>query len=122
MFLGGALYQQGKDQVCRRVLKNEEIPATLKGLHEKSCVGHFVQDFTMKRIFPMGYVWPSLHVDAQHWCKSCHSCQVNGNKRLVHGPRRLVVANGPFEKWGIGAMGTLPRKKNGKLYILIAID
>ncbi|MCO5557653.1 hypothetical protein L7F22_011221 [Adiantum nelumboides] len=47
---------------------------------------------------------------------------VNGNKRLLHGPRQLVFANGPFEKWGTDAMGPLPRTKNGKLYILVAID
>ncbi|MCO5588457.1 hypothetical protein L7F22_042413 [Adiantum nelumboides] len=33
-----------------------------------------------------------------------------------------VIANGPFEKWGIDAMGPLPRTANGKLYILVAID
>ncbi|MCO5607892.1 hypothetical protein L7F22_062094 [Adiantum nelumboides] len=34
----------------------------------------------------------------------------------------LVITNGPFEKWGIDAMGPLPRTANGKLYILVAID
>ncbi|MCO5591111.1 hypothetical protein L7F22_045088 [Adiantum nelumboides] len=33
-----------------------------------------------------------------------------------------VIANGPFEKWGIDAMEPLPRTANGKLYILVAID
>ncbi|MCO5553595.1 hypothetical protein L7F22_007120 [Adiantum nelumboides] len=60
--------------------------------------------------------------DVQHWCRSCHNCQVNGNKRLLYGPRQAVIANGPFEKWGIDAMGPLPRTVNGKLYILVAID
>ncbi|MCO5613229.1 hypothetical protein L7F22_067505 [Adiantum nelumboides] len=35
---------------------------------------------------------------------------------------QAVIANGPFEKWGIDAMGPLPRTANGKLYILVAID
>ncbi|MCO5585870.1 hypothetical protein L7F22_039803 [Adiantum nelumboides] len=49
--------------------------------------------------------------------------KVNGNKHLLHGPRQLIFANGPFEKWGIDAMGPLPtRTKNGQLYILVAID
>ncbi|MCO5598161.1 hypothetical protein L7F22_052253 [Adiantum nelumboides] len=63
-----------------------------------------------------------MHADVQHWCRSCHNCQVNGNKRLLYGPRHAVIANGPFEKWGIDAMGPLPRTANGKLYILVAID
>ncbi|MCO5567948.1 hypothetical protein L7F22_021644 [Adiantum nelumboides] len=63
-----------------------------------------------------------MHADVQHWCRSCHNCQVNGNKRLLYAPRQAVIANGPFEKWGIDAMGPLPRTANGKLYILVAID
>ena len=122
LFLEGSLYQRGKDQVCRRVPTIAEIPAILEGLHEEACGGHFAQELTVKKILLAGYVWPSLHVDVQHWCKSCHNCQVNGNKRLLHGPRQLVIADGPFEKWGIDAMGPLPRTKNGKLYILVAID
>ncbi|MCO5576635.1 hypothetical protein L7F22_030450 [Adiantum nelumboides] len=35
---------------------------------------------------------------------------------------KAVIANGPFEKWGIDAMGPLPRIANGKLYILVAIN
>ncbi|MCO5567279.1 hypothetical protein L7F22_020969 [Adiantum nelumboides] len=61
-------------------------------------------------------------LDAQHWCKNCHNCQVNGNKRLLYGPRQEAIANGPFEKWGIDVMGPLSRNANGKLYILVAID
>ncbi|MCO5566655.1 hypothetical protein L7F22_020333 [Adiantum nelumboides] len=122
LFLEGALYQRGKDQVCRRIPTVEEIPSILEGLHEEACGGHFAQELTAKKILLSGYVWPSLHIDVQHWCKSCHNCQVNGNKHLLHGPRQLLLANGPFEKWGIDAMGPLPRTKNGKLYILVAID
>ncbi|MCO5561946.1 hypothetical protein L7F22_015572 [Adiantum nelumboides] len=122
LFLEGALYQRGKDQVCRRIPSVEEIPSILEGLHEEACGGHFAQELTAKKILLSGYVWPSLHIDVQHWCKSCHNCQVNGNKHLLHGLRQLVLANGPFEKWGIDAMGPLPRTKNGKLYILVAID
>ncbi|MCO5613259.1 hypothetical protein L7F22_067535 [Adiantum nelumboides] len=117
-----ALYQRGKDQACRRIPTVEEIPSILEGLHEEACGGHFAQELTAKKILLSGYVWPSLHIDVQHWCKSCHNCQVNENKHLLHGPRQLLLANGPFEKWGIDAMGPLPRTKNGKLYILVAID
>ncbi|MCO5549881.1 hypothetical protein L7F22_003355 [Adiantum nelumboides] len=122
LFLEGTLYQRGKDQVCRRIPTVEEIPSILEGLHEKACGGHFAQELAAKKILLSGYVWPSLHIDFQHWCKSCHNCQVNGNKHLLHGPHQLVLANGPLEKWGIDAMGPLPRTKNGKLYILVAID
>ncbi|MCO5610646.1 hypothetical protein L7F22_064885 [Adiantum nelumboides] len=105
-----------------RVPSTNEIPKILKGLHEEACGGHFSHELTLKKVLLAGYVWPSMHADVQHWCRSCHNCQVNGNKRLLYGPRQAVIANGPFEKWGIDAMGPLPRTANGKLYILVAID
>ncbi|MCO5601024.1 hypothetical protein L7F22_055141 [Adiantum nelumboides] len=122
LWLEGALYQKGKDLVCRRVPSTTEIPKILKGLHEEACGGHFSHELTLKKILLAGYVWPSMHADVQHWCRSYNNCQVNGNKRLLYGPRQEVIANGPFEKWGIDAMGPLPRTTNGKLYILVAID
>ncbi|MCO5560765.1 hypothetical protein L7F22_014385 [Adiantum nelumboides] len=122
LWLEGALYQKGKDLVCRRVPSTNEIPKILKGLHEEACGGHFSHELTLKKVLLAGYVWLSMHADVQHWCRSCHNCQVNGNKSLLYGPRQAVIANGPFEKWGIDAMGPLPRTVNGKLYILVAID
>ncbi|MCO5580351.1 hypothetical protein L7F22_034217 [Adiantum nelumboides] len=122
LWLEGSLYRKGKDLVCRRVPSTNEIPKILKGLHEEACGGHFSHELTLKKVLLAGYVWPSMHADVQHWCRCCHNCQVNGNKRLLYGPRQAVIANGPFEKWGIDAMGPLPRTANGKLYILVAID
>ncbi|MCO5595847.1 hypothetical protein L7F22_049898 [Adiantum nelumboides] len=122
LWLEGSLYQKGKDLVCRRVPSTNEISKILKGLHEEACGGHFSHELTLKKVLLAGYVWPSTHADVQHWCRSCHNCQVNGNKKLLYGPRQAVIANGPFEKWGIDAMGPLPRTANGKLYILVAID
>ncbi|MCO5550296.1 hypothetical protein L7F22_003778 [Adiantum nelumboides] len=122
LWLEGSLYQKGKDLVCRRVPSTNEISKILKGLHEEACGGHFSHELTLKKVLLAGYVWPSMHADVQHWCRSCHNCQVNGNKRLLYGPRQAVIANGPFEKWGIDAMGPLPRTANGKHYILVAIN
>ncbi|MCO5562899.1 hypothetical protein L7F22_016535 [Adiantum nelumboides] len=122
LWLEGSLYQKGKDLVCRRVPSTNEIPKILKGLHEEACGGHFSHELTLKKVLLAGYVWLSMHADVQHWCRSCHNCQVNGNKKLLYGPRQAVIANVSFEKWGIDAMGPLPRTANGKLYILVAID
>ncbi|MCO5581353.1 hypothetical protein L7F22_035234 [Adiantum nelumboides] len=122
LWLDGVLYQKGKDLVCRRVPSCKEIPLILKSLHEEACGVHFAHDLTARKILHAGYVWPTLHLDVQHWCKTCHQCQINGDMRLIHGPRHPVVANEPFEKWGIDAIGRLPRTADGKLYILVAID
>ena len=91
--LDGVLYQKGKDLVCQRVSLSKEIPAILKSLHEEACGGHFAHDLTAKKVLHAGYVWPTLHLDVQHWCKTCHYCQINGDRRLVYGPCHPIVAN-----------------------------
>ncbi|MCO5575135.1 hypothetical protein L7F22_028932 [Adiantum nelumboides] len=58
LFLEGALYQRGKDQVCRRMPTKEEIPSILEGLHEEACGGHFAQELTAKNIFLAGFGTP----------------------------------------------------------------
>ncbi|MCO5581722.1 hypothetical protein L7F22_035611 [Adiantum nelumboides] len=54
LFLEGAIYQRGKDQVCRRIPTMEEIPFILEGLHEEACGGHFAQELTTKQILLAG--------------------------------------------------------------------
>ncbi|MCO5578462.1 hypothetical protein L7F22_032357 [Adiantum nelumboides] len=58
LFLEGALYQRGKDQVCRRIPTVEEIPSILEGLHEEACGGHFAQELTAKKILLSGFGTP----------------------------------------------------------------
>ncbi|MCO5577574.1 hypothetical protein L7F22_031405 [Adiantum nelumboides] len=47
---------------------------------------------------------------------------VNKQVKLSYGPRFPIFAYGPFEKWGIHAIGPLPRTSSGKQYILTATD
>ncbi|MCO5595120.1 hypothetical protein L7F22_049158 [Adiantum nelumboides] len=54
--------------------------------------------------------------------KACKACQQAGDRKLSYGPRFPIFAYGPFEKWGIDAIGPLPRTSTGKQYILTATD
>ncbi|MCO5586543.1 hypothetical protein L7F22_040484 [Adiantum nelumboides] len=58
LFLEGALYQRGKDQVCRRIPTVQKIPSILEGLHEEACGGHFAQELTAKKILLSGFGTP----------------------------------------------------------------
>ncbi|MCO5601050.1 hypothetical protein L7F22_055167 [Adiantum nelumboides] len=40
----------------------------------------------------------------------------------MYGPQHPVTSFGPFEKWGIDAIGPLPRTANGKEYIIVGVD
>ncbi|MCO5605538.1 hypothetical protein L7F22_059721 [Adiantum nelumboides] len=58
LFLKSALYQRGKDQVCRRISLTKEISSILEGLHEEACGGHFAQELTVKKILLAGFGTP----------------------------------------------------------------
>ena len=120
--IGEDLYHKGKDLVLRRVPTNEEIHRILESCHGEVCGGHFAQEITSKKITLARYTWPSLHRDVHHWCKSCQACQLAGDKRLTYEPKNLIISFGPFEKWGIDAIGPLPRTSTRKVFIIVAVD
>ena len=68
------------------------------------------------------FFWPSFQRDAHFWCKSCDACQWTGPRRLIHGPQQPITSFGPFEKWGIDAIGPLPKTAVGKEYIIVGVD
>ncbi|MCO5602286.1 hypothetical protein L7F22_056415 [Adiantum nelumboides] len=120
--IGEHLYHKGKDLVLRRVPLVKEIEKILMSCHDGVCGGHFAQEITSGKILQAGFVWLSLHRDVQHWCKACKACQQAGDRKLSYGPRFPIFAYGPFEKWGIDAIGPLPRTSTNKQYILTATD
>ncbi|MCO5586858.1 hypothetical protein L7F22_040803 [Adiantum nelumboides] len=120
--IGEYLYHKGKDLVLRRVPLAKEIEKILMSCHDGVCGGHFAQEITSRKILQAGFVWPSIHRDVQHWCKACKACQQAGDRKLSYGPRFPIFAYGPFEKWGIDAIGPLPRTSTGKQYIVTATD
>ncbi|MCO5558777.1 hypothetical protein L7F22_012364 [Adiantum nelumboides] len=58
LWLEGALYQKGRDLVCRRVPSTSAIPKILKGLHEEACGGHFSHELTLKKVLLAGFGTP----------------------------------------------------------------
>lgn len=120
--IGDDLYHKGKDLILRRVPYVKEIKRILESCHDGVCGGHFAQEITSTKILQAGFTWPSMHRDAHHWCKTCKACQEAGNRQLSYGPRVPVVSYGPFEKWGIDAIGPLPCTTSGKEYIIVAVD
>ena len=116
------LYCLGKDGVLRRVPLRREIEEILKACHDDACGGHFAHDITSRKILQAGFTWPSLHRDVKYWCQTCDECQKAGPRRLIAEPQNPIKVYGPFEKWGIDAIGPLPRTQSGKEYIIMGVD
>ena len=45
-----------------------------------------------------------------------------GPRQLFHGPKQPITSFGPFEKWGIDAIGPLPRTAGRKEYIIVGVN
>ena len=116
------LYCMGKDQILRKVPSKKEIHQILHSCHDGVSGGHFSFDLTCKKVLQAQFTWPSLIRDAYFWCKTCDACQRTGPQRLTCEPQRVVTSFGPFEKWGIDAIGPLPRTSSGKQYIIVGVD
>lgn len=116
------LYCKGKDLVHRRVPFSSEIKVILRSCHDGVCGGHFAQEITSRKVLQDGFVWPSLHRDVQHWCRTCEVCRQTGMRNLTYEPQTPIMAYRPFNKWGIDAIGPLPRTQSGKEYIIMGVD
>ena len=116
------IYCLGKDQVLWRVPLSIDIQDILASCHEGVCGGHFALDITSRKILQANFVWPSLHWDVHHWCETCHECQRAGDKRLTYEPQTPILLYGPFEKWGIDAIGAVPQATLGKRFIIVGVD
>ncbi|MCO5560853.1 hypothetical protein L7F22_014473 [Adiantum nelumboides] len=116
------LYCKGKDRVLRKVPLSIDIREILSSCHEGVCGGHFALDITSRKILQAGFVWPSLQRDVHHWCKTCQECQKAGDRRLTYENQTPIISFGPFEKWGIDAIGPLPMAQSRKQYIIVGVD
>ncbi|MCO5603698.1 hypothetical protein L7F22_057849 [Adiantum nelumboides] len=76
------------------------------------------EEFLLTRVVPKDIEKPKKY---GFLCRA-YKYKLIGDVLYMLSADKAVIANGPFEKWGIDAMGPLPRTANGKLYILVAID
>jgi transposase InsO family protein len=121
--ISGILYKQGKDGILRRCINPSEIPSILKGCHGDSCGGHFAGFVTAHKALQSSYWWPTLFKDAALYAKKCDPCQRVGKPISSSAmPLHPILAQVPFEKWGIDFVGPVkPPSRNGrKRYILVA--
>ncbi|KAL3686673.1 hypothetical protein R1sor_009247 [Riccia sorocarpa] len=123
--IGGQLFRMGADHVLRRCLTHEEIPIVLRACHTDEAGGHFSSELTTRKIYLTGYWWPSVHKDAEQYCKRCDTCQRQGRpKSWYTALLSPLFAGRPFQKWGIDYIGEIhpPTRQTGHQYIIVATD
>lgn len=87
--IGEDLMVFGKDGVLRRVPFKEEIGLILRLCHDES--GHQGKDQAVFLILRASFWWPSLVRDVCYWCKTCHLCQVNGERSCYESHKKVSL-------------------------------
>nr|GFB44247.1 retroelement Pol polyprotein-like [Tanacetum cinerariifolium] len=94
----------------------------LNAFHSGPTGGHYGANYTAKKVFDLGFYWPSIYKDAFELVKRCDSCQRQGKvSQNDEMPQNFIQICEIFDVWGIDFMGSFPSFKGNK-YILVAVD
>ena len=116
------LFRSYADGIIRRCVFGNESRKILEHCHNGPTGGHHGAHYTAKKIFDIGFYWPTIFKDAAKFVKECDACQRVGNiSSRNERPQHSIQACEVFDVWGIDFMGPFPMSKGNK-YILVAVD
>nr|GEX38414.1 reverse transcriptase domain-containing protein [Tanacetum cinerariifolium]GEX38439.1 reverse transcriptase domain-containing protein [Tanacetum cinerariifolium]GEX42256.1 reverse transcriptase domain-containing protein [Tanacetum cinerariifolium] len=115
-------YLLSNQDVKPRCVHGQEAFDILKGCHEGPTGGHHGANFTAKKVFDVGFFWPTIYKDAYDLVKSCNSCQRQGKtSQRDEMPQNVIQVCKIFDVWDIDFMGPFSSSR-GNWYILVAVD
>nr|GEZ25701.1 reverse transcriptase domain-containing protein [Tanacetum cinerariifolium] len=103
--------QDAKSRLLRWVLLLQEFDIIIRG-------GHHGANFTAKKVFDVGFFWPTLYRDANKLVKSCDSCQRQG--KISEGdemPQNVIQVCEIFDVWGIDFIRPFPSSRGNRAII-----
>ncbi|GJU83365.1 reverse transcriptase domain-containing protein [Tanacetum coccineum] len=116
------LFRICTDQIFQRCAHGQEANDILKACHEGHTGGHHSANLTAKKVFDVGFFWPTIYRDAHTMIKSCDTCQRQGKiSQRDEMPQNAIQVCEIFDVWGIDFMGPFPSSRGNK-YILVAVD
>nr|GFC32164.1 reverse transcriptase domain-containing protein [Tanacetum cinerariifolium] len=116
------LFRTCGDQIIRRCVAGKEAIDILNACHSGPTGGHYGASYTAKKVFDLGFYWPSIYKDDFELVKRCDSCQRLGKvSQKDEMPQNFIQICEIFDVWGIDFMGPFPSSKGNK-YILVAVD
>nr|GEU62968.1 reverse transcriptase domain-containing protein [Tanacetum cinerariifolium] len=116
------LFKVYVDHVIRRCVHGQEAIDILKACHYRSTRGHHGPNYTSKKVFDLGFYWPTIYCDAQDLVKNYEVYQRKGKiSQRDEMPQNSIQVYDIFDVWGIDFMGPFLSSKGNK-YILVAVD
>nr|GFA77232.1 reverse transcriptase domain-containing protein [Tanacetum cinerariifolium] len=84
----------------------------LNACHSGPIEGHYGASYTAKKVFDLGFYWPSIYKDAFELVKHCDSCQRQGEvSQRDEMPQNFIQICEIFDVWGIDFMGPFASSK-----------
>ncbi|GJY41272.1 reverse transcriptase domain-containing protein [Tanacetum coccineum] len=100
----------------------QEATDILTACHSGPTGGHYGANYTAKKVFDLGFYWPTIYKDAHMLVKNCDSCQRQGKiSQRNEMPQNSIQLCEIFDVWGIDFMGPFPSSRGNK-YILVDVD
>ncbi|GJY36299.1 reverse transcriptase domain-containing protein [Tanacetum coccineum] len=116
------LFKICADQVIRRCVYGQEAVDILTACHNGPTGGHYGANYTAKKVFDLGFFWPTIYRDAHDLVTRCDACQRQGKiSQRSEKPQNTIQVCEIFDVWGIDFMGSFPSSR-GNTYILVAVD
>nr|GEZ73048.1 reverse transcriptase domain-containing protein [Tanacetum cinerariifolium] len=106
----------------RRCVSGQEAIKILKACHYGPTGGHHGPNYTAKKVFDLGFYWPTIYRDGQDLVKNCDVCQRQGKiSQRDEMPQNSIQVCEIFDVWGIDFMGLFSSSRGNK-YILVDVD
>ncbi|GKD51882.1 reverse transcriptase domain-containing protein [Tanacetum coccineum] len=100
------LFKICADQVIRRCVSGQEAIDILKACHSRPIGGHYGANYTAKKVFNLGFYWPTIYRDAHDLVTRCDTCQRQGKiLQRDEMPQNSIQVCEIFDVWGIDFMG-----------------
>ncbi|GJW66882.1 reverse transcriptase domain-containing protein [Tanacetum coccineum] len=120
------LFKICADQMIRRCVAGQEAVDILIACHSGPTGGHYGANYTAKKVFDLGFYWPTIYRDAHDLVHECDTCHIQENFESpsynANSPNSNdTVLREIFDVWGIDFMGPFPSSRGNK-YILVAVD
>ncbi len=80
----------------------------MRKLHEGPLRRHFATEITQRKIFDVGYWWPTTQKDVDDYCGSYDACQSIGGLAIQSLIKPVTnLPKKPFMKWGLDFVGPI---------------